>query len=596
MSGPDTKLVPRALDGGRYLLTERIGHGGMAVVWRARDTRLRVERAIKIITRQGNAGKIRAERLLREARAMTLLKHRHILAVYDHAESEEGPYVVMDYVPGGTLDDRLRESGPMAPRRAVRWMIEVLSALEHAHTNGIVHRDVKPSNVLVDATGAALLADFGIALLSDDDERHTRTGISMGSVAFMAPEQRLDARSVGPAADIYAAGATLYHLVTASTPVDLFAAEPTSPRWADLPDLLRPILIRATRQDPERRFPTATAFRRALAAVMDELDESVSSRFVRIDSGTVSGERDDLTGALRAPGRLSTMDGSAEPQYDGQVGQLVRIGGFILVGAFAVVAAALVLIGAQGAPDEVPPRVLATPQPSPVEAVLPGASPMGAPVPAASPTPAPSAVASPIPAPSAASPIPAPSAVASPIPAPSAVASPIPAPSASASPIPAPSAAASPIPAPPPATGAVAPSPSARVVGDAPAGVPPTGWSRFAPAEPAATRSAVTGRWRGSFSTDVLYLTLDGADDALRGRAWVQIPGGSRMEEHAFVGRYEAGSKRLLLEDADAAPGAGRYDLKVDAAGDLDGKWSAKIAGPQGQMVAPIHMWRVGPP
>lgn len=559
MSGPDTKLVPRALDGGRYLLTERIGHGGMAVVWRARDTRLRVERAIKIITRQGTAGKIRAERLLREARAMTLLKHRHILAVYDHAESEEGPYVVMDYVPGGTLDDRLRESGPMAPRRAVRWMIEVLSALEHAHTNGIVHRDVKPSNVLVDATGAALLADFGIALLADDDERHTRTGISMGSVAFMAPEQRLDARSVGPAADIYAAGATLYHLVTASTPVDLFAAEPTSPRWADLPDLLRPILIRATRQDPERRFPTATAFRRALAAVVDELEESVSSRFVRIDSGTVSGERDDLTGAIRAPGRLSTMDASADPHPDGQVGQLVRIGGFILVGAFAVVAAALVLIGVQGDPAEVPPRVLTAPQ---VPALQEDAAPVLVPPPApAEPPPAPPALP----------------------------------PAASVN-------ARAALTAAPPAKALTEPEPPAAkplarpAAADAPAGVPPSTWARFAPAEPSGSRSALAGRWRGSFSTDLLYLTLDGADGALRGRAWVQIPGGSRMEEHGFVGRYDAASKRLQLEDADAAPGAGRYDLKLDGAGDLDGKWSAKSAGPQGQLVLPIHVWRVGAP
>ncbi|HMV70143.1 MAG TPA: serine/threonine-protein kinase, partial [Myxococcota bacterium] len=286
---------------GRYRLIERIGQGGMAVVWRARDERQRVERAVKILNVRGTVNRVRAERLLREAQAMSRLKHRHVVSVYDHAESEAGPFVVMDYIPGGTLDDRLRSDGPLPARQAVLWIADVLSALDHAHAHGVVHRDVKPSNILVDATGAAMLADFGIALLEDDD-RHTRAGVSMGSMAFMAPEQRIDARAVGPAADIYAAAATLFHVITGSTPVDLFVAEATSPRWLDLPEPLRPALFAATRHDPAARPQTAGELRRDLLALVDQLDDAPAGVARVVDSGT-SAE------PLRPPvGFLSTMD------------------------------------------------------------------------------------------------------------------------------------------------------------------------------------------------------------------------------------------------------------------------------------------------
>jgi tRNA A-37 threonylcarbamoyl transferase component Bud32 len=271
MSEPDEPPSGRTLANGRYQLIDRLGRGGMAEVWRAYDTQLRVKRAVKILSGDGRGLTVRAQRLRTEARAMVLADSRHVLRVYDILEEDGRPVIVMDLAPGGSLDDRLRDGGPLSPQQASRWMCDVLLALQAAHTIGVIHRDVKPSNVLIDGVGRAVLADFGIALIDQDPERQTRTGITMGSMAFMAPEQRLDARGVGPAADVYAVATSLYHLITGATPVDLFLAEPASPRWDDVPRALAPILQRATHLRPEERYPSAAALREALEAVVEGL-------------------------------------------------------------------------------------------------------------------------------------------------------------------------------------------------------------------------------------------------------------------------------------------------------------------------------------
>lgn len=271
MAPPDPPAA--TLDNGRFVLLEKLGQGGMAVVWRARDTRLRVDRAIKILAGTHARGVNRVNRLQAEARAMARLDHRHIVKIQDVLDTDQGPAIVMDYIEGPTLDDMRRRTGALAPRSAVHWMIQILDGLDHAHAVGIIHRDVKPSNIMVNAAGDALLADFGIALVSTDEDRFTRTNISMGSVAFMAPEQRLDARSVGPTADVYAAATSLYDLVTGSTPIDLFTADLRSPRWADVPDALRQVLFDASRLDPARRTQSAAAFKAALERIEATLSD-----------------------------------------------------------------------------------------------------------------------------------------------------------------------------------------------------------------------------------------------------------------------------------------------------------------------------------
>ncbi|MCP4806734.1 MAG: serine/threonine protein kinase [Proteobacteria bacterium] len=254
----------------RYELGDMLGAGGAARVLHARDRRLGVDRAVKLIS--GSEGPMRAQlrtRLEREARAMAQLDHPNVLRIYDIGHDDGQDYVVMDLADGGSLSDWLRKRGPMAPDVALPFMIQVLAALAAAHAAGIVHRDVKPQNILLDLRGKALLADFGIAML-DDNQRTTKTGIAMGSVAYMAPEQRLDARSVGPAADLYATGATLYHLLTRANPVDLFTADAASSRFDGVPPRLRDVLVRATRLSPTQRYPDARSMALDLLELMSD--------------------------------------------------------------------------------------------------------------------------------------------------------------------------------------------------------------------------------------------------------------------------------------------------------------------------------------
>ncbi|MCA9569572.1 MAG: serine/threonine protein kinase, partial [Myxococcales bacterium] len=254
--------VPETLREGRYVVGELLGQGGMAVVVKAHDTELGVDWAVKILAPHGAHRKSLRRRLKAEARAMARLNHPNILAIHDVGTEDDLDYVVMDLALGGSLQD-VAERGPMDPWVATSFMVQVLSALGAAHAQGIVHRDVKPHNVLLDLNGRAMLADFGIALLAGEDRR-TRTGVAMGSLAYMPPEQRLDAARVGPTADLYAVGSSLYAMITRNNPVDLFLAGPKSERWAGVPDALRPLLQKAVRMAPEERWQDATTFAHAL--------------------------------------------------------------------------------------------------------------------------------------------------------------------------------------------------------------------------------------------------------------------------------------------------------------------------------------------
>ncbi len=269
-------LTPDSLSGervaGRYLLGEQLGSGGAAAVYRARDMVLRVDRAIKVLTAPPAMRAHLRERMQAEARVMATLSHPNVLRVYDVGAFEELDYVVMELAGGGSLHQLAVSRGPLPPTEACGFVLQVLAALAAAHAAGVVHRDVKPQNVLLDGQGTALLADFGIALWQHEEEmRTTRAGVAMGSVAFMAPEQRLDARSVTPTADLYAVGASLYELLTGSNPVDLFSASPESPRWLGLEPPLAAFLQRACAQDPEARFEDARSMAEALLAASREL-------------------------------------------------------------------------------------------------------------------------------------------------------------------------------------------------------------------------------------------------------------------------------------------------------------------------------------
>ena len=266
------------LEDERYRLGDLLGKGGTASVYRATDTALGVTRAIKVLSTEDQRRSSARRRLKAEAQVMAALDHPNILRVYDIGQTREADYIVMELAEGGSLQDWVDARGPMPPRVAAGYLLQVLSALGAAHSAGVVHRDIKPQNILLRADGSAALADFGIALLTQDDGRKTRTGIAMGSLAFMAPEQRLDARSVGATADLYAGASTFFHLMTRANPFDLFSAGEDSARWADVPPPIRRVLRIATRYSPADRYQDARSMARELVAAIQALPPAPEAR------------------------------------------------------------------------------------------------------------------------------------------------------------------------------------------------------------------------------------------------------------------------------------------------------------------------------
>jgi serine/threonine protein kinase len=268
--------IPGALEelgGGRYRLLGRLDRGGMATVYRGYDTRLEIERAIKVLLPDLADRRGARRRFDAEARTMARLHHPNIITVHD--VGTEGPlvYIVMELAEGGNLRERVRRLGPIPPRLAVRATTAILNALEAAHGASVVHRDIKPQNVLMTAGGTVKVTDFGIAHVETHDAGMTHTGAILGTWSYMAPEQRTNAREVDATADIYSVGATLYYLLTGVDPLDLYVAEDAATRLAFLPEALRDVVGRATRYKPVDRYASAVEMRAALEACLARLPE-----------------------------------------------------------------------------------------------------------------------------------------------------------------------------------------------------------------------------------------------------------------------------------------------------------------------------------
>src|SRR5580692_3666752 len=207
---------------GRYRLEAPIGRGAMGVVWRARDQLLDRDVAIKEVqiadslTEDERATAF--QRTLREAKTAARLNHPAVVTVYDVAEDGGRPWIVMQLVHAQSLDQMLAASGPLSPRRAAEMARQLLSALSVAHAAGVMHRDVKPSNVLLGSDDRAVLTDFGIATFQGDPKL-TQTGMVMGSPGFTAPE-RIRGEDASPASDLWSLGATLYAAVEGHGPFE----------------------------------------------------------------------------------------------------------------------------------------------------------------------------------------------------------------------------------------------------------------------------------------------------------------------------------------------------------------------------------------
>lgn len=209
-------LIGRVLDG-RYRIGTRIARGGMAGVYQATDLRLHRTVAVKVMHPGLGDDHDFASRFVREARAAAGLSHPNIVAVYDQGEDDGTVFLAMELVPGHTLRDTISAHAPLSPTRALRLLEPVLAALAAAHRGGIVHRDVKPENVLIADDGRVKVADFGLAKAVTADTQHTATGVLIGTVSYLAPEVVVEGRA-DARADVYAAGVMLFELLTGRKP------------------------------------------------------------------------------------------------------------------------------------------------------------------------------------------------------------------------------------------------------------------------------------------------------------------------------------------------------------------------------------------
>jgi predicted Ser/Thr protein kinase len=266
---------------GRYELEELVGSGGMSSVFRARDRMLERNVALKILHAHYSEDDDTIERFRREARAVAQLSHPNIVTVIDRGEEDGRQFIVFEYVEGLTLKEVVAERGPLPVRDAVDLAIGVARGLAFAHAHGLVHRDVKPQNVLLNGDGKPKVTDFGIAR-SLDVQGVTQTGTVLGTSHYIAPEQA-SGQPVDAQSDVYSLGAVLYELLTADPPFDgenfvavaLKHVHQPAPsvldRRPDVPLRLADAVDRALAKRPDDRFPTMDAFAAELEAVLADL-------------------------------------------------------------------------------------------------------------------------------------------------------------------------------------------------------------------------------------------------------------------------------------------------------------------------------------
>jgi len=250
----------------RYALQEEIGHGGMATVFRAADLVTGKAVAVKMLIHRAKARPVMRKRFAAEVQALMTLDHPGIVGVVDAGVYDALPYVVLDYCPGGSIHQLVKVKGPLRWRLAAEMMRQVLCGLGVAHGAGIVHRDIKPGNVLFDDHGRAMLADFGIAMMPGS-EIITDTGVVMGSRAYMAPELWAGSSFATIRSDIFSVGATLYYLLTAKHPMGLFVHAEDSEAWELVPDRVRPLLRRSMRAYPGERYADSAEMMQAMSAI-----------------------------------------------------------------------------------------------------------------------------------------------------------------------------------------------------------------------------------------------------------------------------------------------------------------------------------------
>ncbi len=303
-----SRFVGRTL--GQYTLEAPLGKGGMASVYRAYQASVDRYVAIKVMTPEIANDPGFVERFQREARIIGRLEHPHILPVIDFGESDGTYYIVMRYMDGGSLDDRMRQRR-LQPEEVAHYLDQIASALDYAHQKGVVHRDLKPNNVLLDRANNCYLTDFGIARIEGGDQRKlTATGSVMGTPAYMSPEQAMG-RPVDGRSDIYTLGVMLYEMVTGKLPfmADTSAAlifhhvyeMPPSPRQfnPNLPESVEPVFMRVLAKAPDMRYGTAEELARDFSQALGI--RSTPSKAVPTAGAASDTDKTFVGGASSAP-------------------------------------------------------------------------------------------------------------------------------------------------------------------------------------------------------------------------------------------------------------------------------------------------------
>jgi serine/threonine-protein kinase len=372
---------PRVLSD-RYHLDRRLSRGGMGEVWRAHDLWTGRDVAVKLLREELLDDRAHAERFRREAELAGCLYHPHIVDVYGLAEGGGRLGIVMELVDGETVHDRLRRGGPMEVGEAVRIGVAVLGALEAAHAAGVVHRDVKPANILLAGDGVKV-SDFGVAVLAGAASRLTETGVVLGTAHYLAPEQ-IRGASPSPSMDQYAAGAVLYEMLTgnpmfeADTPAAVALARlarrpiPLRERRPDVPRGVAEAIMRSVEPDPASRHGSVRGFRIALEAAMEAAQgRDVSSPpYPRHSSlgGTVAAATEPVTvacGARTAPLPVVPGAGSAGRSRPRRAWR--PIAAFVALGGVAAVLAVGLALGRGDA--WAPPPPMAGPSAGPLGTV-----------------------------------------------------------------------------------------------------------------------------------------------------------------------------------------------------------------------------------
>jgi serine/threonine-protein kinase len=319
--------TPRLL-GSRYEIGETLGYGGMAEVHRGRDVRLGREVAVKVLRADLARDPSFQARFRREAQAAASLNHPAIVAVYDTGEEDvygNQPYIVMEYVEGRTLRDVLKAEGRLMPRRAMEVVADVCAALDFSHRNGIVHRDVKPGNVMITPPGAVKVMDFGIArAVADNAATVTQTAAVIGTAQYLSPEQargeNVDARS-----DVYSTGVLLFELITGSPPFTGDSpvavayqhvrenAPPPSSLNPDVPPELDAIVLKAMAKNPMNRYQSAGEMRADLIRAINGRPVAAEPVMLEDEVTTVLGGAGGRTGMYPPTGYGGTAGGRPAP-------------------------------------------------------------------------------------------------------------------------------------------------------------------------------------------------------------------------------------------------------------------------------------------